>query len=133
MRYSVFVLVAGYNTFLFFKDSTLVSPELLWSMLVTFLYFKSWSYDCITDLLLSSSLDTVLNCINRLTKLCKLTLYFFSKSLLSMGEIAKLFFAVVIWSYELSLLVIYNYDPWFTRSIWNLMVTHILFIIGHHL
>ena len=65
--------VAGCSTCQHIKDSTQHTPVLLQPLPIPSHHFESWSLDLITDLPLSHSCNAVLTCVDRLTKLCRLT------------------------------------------------------------
>ena len=78
------------------KDSTAVPPGLLQPLPVPESRFSSWSVDFTTDLPLSHGCNTILTCVDCLTKYTILIPCKMGDSTLTAAEIAKLFFTYVV-------------------------------------
>ena len=65
--------VVGCSTYHCIEDSTQCTLGLLQTFPIPSCHFERWSLDLIIALPLSHGFNAVLTCVDRLTKLCKLT------------------------------------------------------------
>ena len=76
MCFTISSFVASFSTCQHIKDSTQHTPGLLQPLCIPSHHFESLTLDLITDLPLSHGCNAVLTYVDRLTKLCWLTLCF---------------------------------------------------------
>ena len=137
MAQDVRCFIAGCLACLQLKDQTSLPPGSLAPIPLPLDYFSFWTMDFITSLPEDQGSNAIFTCIDKLTKLVRLTHCHMGEGLLSAEQTAKLFYDNVVRLFGVPNTILHDRDVQFTTKFWTaffeLIVSKVLFTLAYHL
>ena len=98
--------------------------------------FTDWSMDFITNLPVSGGFNAIFTCVERLTKLVRVTPCHAGEGQLDAGGVARLFFDRIVRDFGVPKTIVSDRDPRFTGAFWSalmrMMGTRLAFSTAFH-